>query len=66
MTLDLFRNSLLLWNLYTHMKLFCGVSGLCDMLFANTHKFINEARRLHSVTFDLQITYHKDFTAKSF
>jgi len=48
------------------MKSFCGVSGLCDMLFANTHKFIHEARRLHPVIYNLQITYHKDFTAKSF
>jgi len=30
------------------------------MLFANTHKFIHEARRLHPVIYDLQITYHKD------
>ena len=30
------------------------------MLFANTHKFIHEARRLRPVIYDLQITYHKD------
>jgi len=30
------------------------------MLFANTHKFIHEARRLPPVIYDLQITYHKD------
>ena len=30
------------------------------MLFANMHKFIYEARRLHPVIYDLQITYHKD------
>ena len=30
------------------------------MLFANAHKFIHEARRLHPVIYDLQITYHKD------
>ena len=34
--------------------------SLCDMLFANTHKFIHEARRLPPVIYDLQITYHKD------
>jgi|GEM_PF-1060187 len=50
--MKLFNRYILRWNDF--------IVSLCDMLFANTHKFIHEARRLLPVIYGLQITYHKD------